>query len=104
MADVGTRLVTLADTNRVRIEAEVDEFDAGRVQLGESVRITAESYPECSWSGLVEEVPDAVMEKSLRPLDPGRPTDARVLRVKISLKTPTPLRLGQRVEVEFAGR
>lgn len=104
MADVGTRLVTLADTNRVRIEAEVDEFDAGRVQLGQSVRITAEGYPGSSWSGVVEEVPDAVMEKSLRPLDPGRPTDIRVLRVKISLKTPAPLRLGQRVEVEFAGR
>jgi len=101
MADIGTRLVTIADTNRVRIEAEVDEFDAERVRLAQAVKITAEGYAGQSWGGVVEEIPDAVSEKNLKPQDPGRPTDARVLRVKIRFQEPTPLRLGRRVEVEI---
>ncbi len=35
----------------------------------------------------------------MRPEDPGRPIDARVLPVKIAFASPTPLKLGQRVEV-----
>ena len=37
-----------------------------------------------------------------RPADPGRPIDARVLPVKIALAEPTPLKLGQRIDVEIA--
>ena len=103
MADIGTRLLTIADTNRVRIEAEVDEFDTKRVQVGQAVRITAEGYSGRSWKGMVEEIPDSLSEKSLKPQDPGRPTDVRVLRVKIRFLEPTPLRLGQRVELELGG-
>lgn len=101
MADAGTRLVTIADTNRIRIEAEIDEFDAGKVFLGQSVTITAEGYPDKSWQGKVEEIPDTVTEKNLKPMDPSRPTDARVLQAKIAFKEPTPLKLGQRVKVEM---
>ena len=101
MAEVGTKLVTIANTNRVRIEAEVDEFDVGRVSLGQSVTITAEGFSGASWQGVIEEIPDSVSEKNLKPFDPGRPSDARVLRVKIAFKEPTPLKLGQRVEVEM---
>ena len=36
-----------------------------------------------------------------RPEDPGRPIDARVRPVKIAFADPTPLKLGQRVEVEI---
>jgi RND family efflux transporter MFP subunit len=99
MADIGTRLVTVADTNRVRIEAEVDEFDTGCVRVGQTVTVTAEGYSGQSWKGTVEEIPDAVSDKNLRPQDPGRPTDARVLRVKIRFQEPIPVKLGQRVEV-----
>lgn len=104
IAEPGTKLVMIANTNRVRIEAEVDEFDVGRVSLGQTVKITAEGFPGRSWKGVVEEIPDAVTEKALKPLDPGRPSDARVLRVKIAFKETNPLKLGQRVEVEMSIR
>ncbi len=39
--------------------------------------------------------------RALRPLDPGRPSDTRVLLVKIAFAEKTPLKLGQRVEVEI---
>lgn len=98
-----TPIVTLADLSQVRIEAEVDEFDAGRVTLGLPVSIAAEGYDGTRWSGVVEEIPDAVSGRKLKPQDPGKPSDTRVLLVKIKLSEPTPLKLGQRVEVEIGG-
>lgn len=102
MLDVGRPLVTIANLKRTRIEAEVDEYDAGRIAVGSAVVVTAEGYDGMSWKGHVEEVPDAVTSRSLKPQDPGKPSDTRVLVVKVALDEPTPLKLGQRVEVAIA--
>jgi HlyD family secretion protein len=98
----GKPLLRVADLSRVRVEAEVDEFDAAGLIVGAPVTVTAEGYRD-GWTGRVEEIPDAVSGRKLKPDDPGRPTDTRVLLVKIALDGPTPLKLGQRVEVEIAG-
>jgi len=97
----GTSLITVADLARTRIEAEIDEFDAGRIALGASVAVSAEGYAGRTWRGRVEEIPDAVVARRLRPEDPGRPSDTRVLLVKIAFLEPTPLKLGQRVVLEI---
>jgi HlyD family secretion protein len=102
IAGLGTAVVTITDLKRLRIEAEVDEFDTARVALGASVSITAEGYGPTKWRGTVEEIPDSVVSRRTRPADPGRPIDARVLPVKISLTEPTALKLGQRIDVEIA--
>lgn len=98
----GEPLVTIADLDRTRIEAEVDEFDAGRVALGAPVVVKAEGYSGQEWAARVEEIPDAVVARRLKPQDPGRPSDTRVLLVKVALDGKTPLKLGQRVEVEIS--
>ncbi len=100
--EVNARIVTIADLSRVRIEAEVDEYDTGRVALRAPVSIVAEGFPGASWRGSVEEIPDTVVGRRLRPEDPGRPIDSRVLPVKIAFGEPTPLKLGQRVEIEVS--
>jgi HlyD family secretion protein len=97
--EAGKPVVTVADLARTRIEAEFDEFDAGRVKLGARARVSAEGFDNRSWPGVVEEIPDAVTGRRLKPQDPGKPEDTRVLLVKIALQEPTPLKLGQRVEV-----
>lgn len=97
----GDPLITVADLGRTRIEAEVDEYDVGRIRLGAPVRVTAEGFAGQTWRGRVEEIPDAVVARRLKPEDPGRPSDTRVLLVKIALLEPTPLKLGQRVELEI---
>jgi HlyD family secretion protein len=99
--DIATRLVTVADLRRVRVEAEVDEFDISGIALGAPVKISAEGFYRQTWKAKVEEVPDVVVGRRLRPEDPGRPADTRVLLVKIALLEPTPLKLGQRVDVEI---
>jgi HlyD family secretion protein len=95
---VGAQLFTLADLSKVRVEAEVDEFDIATMALGSEVEITAEGFAN-SWKGRVEEIPNSVGPRKLKPQDPGKPSDTRVLLVKVALSEPTPLRLGQRVEV-----
>ncbi|HEX2641789.1 MAG TPA: HlyD family efflux transporter periplasmic adaptor subunit, partial [Thermoanaerobaculia bacterium] len=100
--EAGDPVLTLANLGRTRIEAEVDEFDAGRVALGSAVEVTAEGYDGKAWKATVEEIPDAVVARRLKPQDPGRPSDTRVLLVKVALAEPTPLKLGQRVEVTIA--
>jgi HlyD family secretion protein len=94
------KIVTIVDLSRLRIEAEVDEYDTARVALKSPVTIVAEGY-DTTWQGRIEEIPDAVVGRKLRPEDPGRPIDARVLPVKIALTSPGPLKLGQRVEVQI---
>lgn len=95
----GASLISLADLRRTRIEAEVDEFDAGRVKLGQEVEITAEGYDGQRWRGRVEEIPDTVERRQIKPQDPAAPTDNRVLLLKIALLEHTPLKLNQRVQV-----
>ena len=99
--EAGRSLLRVADLTRTRVEAEVDEFDAAAIAEGARVTVTAEGYDR-SWPARVEEIPDAVSGRRLKPDDPGRPTDTRVLLVKIAFYQPTPLKLGQRVEVEIA--
>jgi RND family efflux transporter MFP subunit len=99
--EAGKRIVTVADLSKTRIEAELDEFDAGRVRLQDEVRVTAEGYDGRVWKGRVEEIPDAVVGRRLKPQDPGKPEDTRVLLVKVALLEPTPLKLGQRVEIRI---
>ena len=98
----GSPLVTIVDLSRLRVEAEVDEFDMSAITLSAKAIITAEGYSGRGWQGQVEEVPDAVVGRQTRPDDPGRPADTRVLRVKVAFREPNPLKLGQHVEVEIA--
>ena len=99
----GSPIVTLANLARTRVEAEVDEFDASRVKLGSTVTIRAEGF-EPSWRGTIEEIPDSVISRRLKPQDPSKPIDTRVLLVKVALNEPAPLKLGQRVEVRISSR
>jgi RND family efflux transporter MFP subunit len=102
MLSAGAPVVLLSDLSHLRVEAEVGEFDAARVRLGALVTIGAEGYAE-RWHGKVVEIPDRVVPRALKPLDPSRPVDTRVLLVKVELSEPVPLKLGQRVDVEIAG-
>lgn len=99
----GARIVTVADVDRLRVEAEVDEADTGKVRLGAPVVVRAEGET-ATWRGTVEEIPDAVTGRKIKPQDPARPTDTRVLLVKVALASHDGLKLGRRVELEIEAR
>jgi RND family efflux transporter MFP subunit len=102
-ADPAVPCFTIANLARKRIEAEVNEFDGGRVATGALAAVTAEGYPGKRWRARVEEIPYVVTNRQMRPQDPGRPTDTGIVLVKLELLDPAPLRLGQRVEIRIYG-
>ncbi len=97
----GAQIITIADLTRTRVEAEIDEFDAAKVKLGASVMVEAEGFAK-GWKATIEEIPDSVVNRRLKPQDPSKPIDTRVLLVKVAFAEETPLKLGQRVEVRIA--
>jgi RND family efflux transporter MFP subunit len=99
--EAGDPVATVADLSRLRIEGEAHEADAGSVAVGAPVTITCDGYPGRTWRGRVEEVPDSVTLRRLKPQDPGRPTDTRILAVKVAFSEPSPLRLGATVELQI---
>lgn len=100
--NLGAPLLRIVDLKRLRIEAEIDEYDIPRCTTGCTVTIITPGHSGQSWPGTVEEIADSLIPRRIRSEDPGRPTDTRVLPVRISLGESTPLKLGQRVEVKIA--
>ena len=99
--EAGDHAFTVADLDRLRVEGEAHEADAGAIALNAPVTITADGYPGEAWPGRVEEVPDSVTLRRLKPQDPARPTDTRVLAVKVAFAEKVPLKLGTTVELRI---
>jgi len=102
MVTAGEPLLTIANLDGLRIEAEVGEFDTANVRLGAPASIKAEGYGARTWRAKVEDIPDTVVPRQLKPLDPSSPVDTRVLLVKLAPTEKLPFKLGQRVEVTIA--
>lgn len=102
--EAGDPVLELVDLAHLRVEGEADESDAGLVQPGAPVRVTADAYPGQVWLGTVEEVPGWVGPRSLKPVDPARPSDTRVLGIKVRFDGPNPLKVGTTVELRVAAR
>jgi RND family efflux transporter MFP subunit len=99
----GEPIATLADLDRLRVEGEADEADTSALAVGAPVEITADGYPG-SFKGQIEEVADSVTLRRLKPQDPSRPTDTRIVTVKVAFAEKTPLKLGTTVELRIAPR
>jgi RND family efflux transporter MFP subunit len=99
MVDRGNPAFIVADLNRLRIEGEAHEADADRVKIGAEVEIRADGFPGQSFRGRVEEIPGSVTLRRIKPQDPARPTDVRVLALKVAFQGKTPLKLGTTVDL-----
>jgi HlyD family secretion protein len=101
--ETGDPMVTIADLGRLRVEGEADEADAAALALGAVVEITADGYPGQRWRGKIEDVAHSVTMRRIKPQDPSRPTDTRVISVMVAFGEPNPLKLGTTVELGITG-
>jgi len=83
LVQLGEPLLWLADLDHLRVRANVDQVDLGRVQPGQHVRVSANAFPGRHWTGTITElVPNVVVKESrsvaegLARLEP--PTDGLV--------------------------
>lgn len=83
--NVGTGpILTLGDTSKMRVVAEVYETDIGRVQLGERATIISRALAKPQ-GGKVVRVGDMVFKNDVLHTDPAAQTDARIVQVWIEL-------------------
>jgi HlyD family secretion protein len=62
----GTVLLMMADLQRIRVRALVNETDIGNVRPGQPATVAIDAYPQRAFSGAVEKVePRAVVEQSV---------------------------------------
>lgn len=94
-------LARVADTRQLRINAEVDETDAGRLHLGDPVQVSAYAYPARVFRGRVEEIADYVGKREIKPNNPAVNLGLKIIQVKIALQEATPLKLGMTVDVRI---
>lgn len=99
--DIGTPLLTLIDPTRLRVHAEVEETDFGRVSLGQAVEVTADPFPGKIFRGQVTRVFPTVNKKSQRTFDPMASFDINSQKIYIELEDYAGLVHGMTLTVRF---
>ncbi len=96
-----TLLAAIADPEKVRVNAEVDETDVGKIKVGDPADVTSDAYPGLIIKGEIVEIADYVGVRKVKPNNPAKNLDMKVIQVKILLREKTPLRLGMTVDVKI---
>jgi HlyD family secretion protein len=95
-------IVSLADISRLKVRAEVDERDLGRIFMGQPVVVTAPAFPARQFRGQVARFGEQMGRKRVRTGDPAEKSDRDVLEVMMDLsETNERLVVGLRVTVRF---
>jgi HlyD family secretion protein len=94
-----TPILEVGDTSRLRVRAEIDQTDIGRVAVGDRARVTADAYPGRRFGGVVTWLAARVGPKTVHTDDPTERSDAQVLDALINLDHGIQLPVGLRVDV-----
>jgi RND family efflux transporter MFP subunit len=83
MVHIGDPILWLADLTRLRVRANIDQVDLGRVRAEQRMSITSNAYPDRSWSARVSELVPHVIVRDNRSVSEGLalvdpPTDGLV--------------------------
>ncbi len=82
----GEHVLEIPDLHAMRAEGEVDESDAGRINVGQKVTLRLEAHPDVEFTGRVESIWGSVQQESWR-------SALKVVKVMIALDTTDPLRM-----------
>lgn len=94
-------LAAIADVEKIRINAEVDETDIGRIKVGDHAEVTSDAYPGKVFEGEIQEIYDYVGIRRITPNNPVKNLDMKVVQVKIGLKEKTPFKIGMTTDVKI---
>jgi len=89
MAQIGTPLIIIADVNSLRITADIDERDAGRIAPGQQALAQSDAFPGQQFPARVSE------------FTPQGDATARVFRARLSIDPHAALRPGMTVELNI---
>ncbi len=98
-------ILKIADVSRIKVRAEVEESDIGKVVIGQKASIKADAYPGVEFMGEVAKVGYSVGKKRLRSDDPRERIDTKVIETEIELKdikkVKDKIKIGITVEVKI---
>jgi ABC exporter DevB family membrane fusion protein len=100
--DISMPLMVLGDLQKVIVKAEVDETDVGKLSIGQRADVTADAYPGRVFPGRVYEMGQTVGKRKVKPEDPVKIQDMKVLEIKIEItEGGDELTLGMTVDVRI---
>jgi multidrug efflux pump subunit AcrA (membrane-fusion protein) len=91
----GERVIEIPDLSHLRADAQVDEADAGRIAVGQPVRLRLDAHPDLLFTGKVEAIHGAVERKSENERQ-------KVIDLTVALARTDPLRM--RPGMRFRGQ
>ncbi len=94
-------LVVFGDLSLLRVRAEIEERDVGKIRTGQLVTVRSDAFPGQDFNGKIDVMANALGMPRLASKGPRRPNDQDVLQVMIDLEGRPPLIPGMRVDVFF---
>jgi RND family efflux transporter MFP subunit len=80
------KVIEIPDLRRMKAEGQVDEADAGRLQVGQPVRLALDAHPDVAFTGRVRVIRGAVARKS-------RVNPLKVVALELELDRTDPQRM-----------
>jgi len=94
-------LAVTGDMSQVRVKAEIDEGEVGKIKIGQKAFVKSVSYPGKEFEGKVTRMAPSLGQAKIGPRGPRRTNDVDVLEVTIDLDGSVPLLPGMRVDAFF---
>jgi HlyD family secretion protein len=94
-------LIVMGDMSIVRVRAEVDEADVGKIKKDQRAYVKNTAYPNKEYEGKVVELAPSLALPRMGSRGSRRPTDVEVMEVVIDLDGTVPLLPGMRADVFF---
>jgi len=91
----------MGDMSVVRVRAEVDQQDVGKVKIGQRVFVRNTAYPGRDFEGKVAEMAPSLALPRMGSRGARRATDVEVMEVLVDLDGAVPLLPGMRVDAYF---
>ena len=99
--DIGSSLMRVLNPDTIRIRAELEETDIGRVREGQTVEVTVDAFRNKIFRGKVTKTFPTVQRKSQKSFDPTATFDINTQKIHISLEDYSGLQNGMTVTVHF---
>ena len=97
-------LLLLGDLSQLRVRAELDEHNTGKIKVGEAVIVRAEAFPGQTFAGKVTVIAPLVQPARLASPGSRNLTDFSINEVMVDLNEPSPLIAGMNVDVYFGSK
>ena len=92
-------MIVLGDMSKLRVRAELEERDSGKVRLGQAVVVRSDAFPGRDFEGKVAQIAQSLAPSRMGLKGPRRGLEVDVLEVLVDLDALPPLLPGMRVDV-----